>query len=425
MARHTRSLTSTVHLLSHISTLLLIVSSLTSPAHAQSFQPAVQTGSSSAFVEGQVLYILGGTPPSGILYGTPTTTQAFSIDLSVPWNASSPVYKKLSDGPSTWSRPSTLSSDNKNWFNLVNGTGYVYNVDSAAWSTVIPSNNNINTAYGLSAVTDPSTGLIYIPGGYLASKGDPTMLKIDLTKKSTESVAMSDLFGDYTAAWSASANSLILYTESADPLNTYNPSKGWSHISPKGDVPAPRTDACFIPAYGGKKMVLFGGYSRAQQASLNDVYVLDVGSMRWTRGPDAPATAKRDASACGFSSDYLVAWGGAVTGSDQGTLSGGTVLVYDVKNMAWSDGYDSTGSPSNPDDPRRKAAVIGGSVLGVLTLIVLVLGGVYLYKTKWQREPRTGGEKNPGKKGFFSSILSKHSGQKPRREMSSKDTYYV
>ncbi|KAG0364346.1 hypothetical protein BGZ54_007608 [Gamsiella multidivaricata] len=379
MARHTRSLTSTVHLLSHISTLLLIVSSLTSPAHAQSFQPAVQTGSSSAFVEGQVLYILGGTPPSGILYGTPTTTQAFSIDLSVPWNASSPVYKKLSDGPSTWSRPSTLSSDNKNWFNLVNGTGYVYNVDSAAWSTVIPSNNNINTAYGLSAVTDPSTGLIYIPGGYLASKGDPTMLKIDLTKKSTES----------------------------------------------GDVPAPRTDACFIPAYGGKKMVLFGGYSRAQQASLNDVYVLDVGSMRWTRGPDAPATAKRDASACGFSSDYLVAWGGAVTGSDQGTLSGGTVLVYDVKNMAWSDGYDSTGSPSNPDDPRRKAAVIGGSVLGVLTLIVLVLGGVYLYKTKWQREPRTGGEKNPGKKGFFSSILSKHSGQKPRREMSSKDTYYV
>jgi hypothetical protein len=53
----------------------------------------------------------------------------------------------------------------------------------------------------------------------------------------------------------------------------------------KGYVPTARKQACIAPAYGGAKMVLFGGsFTSIKTNILSDIYVLDVASITWAKG---------------------------------------------------------------------------------------------------------------------------------------------
>jgi len=55
---------------------------------AQDFRPQPNSETCYAFTEGQGLYILGGS-----------TKENFMLDLSVSWNTSDPVFRKLPGGP--------------------------------------------------------------------------------------------------------------------------------------------------------------------------------------------------------------------------------------------------------------------------------------------------------------------------------------
>ncbi|KAF9960805.1 hypothetical protein BGZ65_011670 [Modicella reniformis] len=361
---------------------LVFSTSFPPPVHAQSFKPDTTYNPTSTYVDGKGLYILGGASAPLVNNGKPTP-KAFMIDLSAAWDASSPSFKQLPDGPSTWSVPSTTSPDGKSWFSVVNGTGYVFDIDAATWSTPLKKIQNLNTNIGLSAVTDPDTGIIYIPNGFKSDKEDVSMLKVDLkaTKTVTESVPMTenlDRVRYYSASWSSSLKRLIFYTGTVDGLYSYSPSKGWKKESTKGDGPDPRVDACMVSAYGGNKMVMYGGYSRLSNTNLYDINILDVNTMTWTKGPDADSKAnKRDPVACASSKNYFVAWSGDVT-------TGG--MIYDLQTSTWSTNYDGTSSRvvEQYKTSGGNVPAVVGAVLGTLAVLFAIMAFI-IYRKRSQR----------------------------------------
>ncbi|KAF8931417.1 hypothetical protein EDD21DRAFT_410215 [Dissophora ornata] len=399
-------------LLSYILATILHIS-LSPFVHAQTFQPPVVFSPLNVFIEGQALYISGGgTVPVGSKFYTPTSL-SFMMDLSVSWNASSPVLKKLPDGPSTLWMPSALSSDAQNWLAIVNGTGYVYNFKSAAWSSIFTSSNISGAGPGLAAATDPETGLVYVPNGYRDAANTASMLRVNLTAKTFDNVPMSNYSAlnttvEYSVAWSTPLRSMIFVGGSLNGIFVYSPSTGWSNPAAKGTIPPLRSGACLVPANGGSKMILFGGYSYTGNSSLNDIYFLDVATLTWTNGPNVTLADKRTSAACAVSNDNFIVWGGYSSDVQSNAIASSTALVYDLKANIWTSSYvapplnsstpaASSSGPSKTSDipgPNTAAAdasassgsnshvvVIVGVIIGVL-LVVLIGLGLALYRVR-------------------------------------------
>lgn len=142
-------------------------------------------------------------------------------------------------------------------------------------------------------------------------------------------------------------------------------------IPTTGTSPSARLGACFTPVSGGRKMILFGGDANAD-VTLNDIYVLDVTTWQWTRGPDSSNT--RSAAACGAStsSDMFVAWGGYYRNSSMNFFntssnSPSMVTVYNLKSNTWVDRFTYT-PPSPPTGGSNLGGIIGGIAAGCVVL---------------------------------------------------------
>jgi hypothetical protein len=64
-----------------------------------------------------------------------------------------------------------------------------------------------------------------------------------------------------------------------------------------------------VPAYDGFKMVVFGG-SVKDDTQLDDIYILDMPTMTWSKGSAPPVPLNRSNMACTVSGDNFIAWGG-------------------------------------------------------------------------------------------------------------------
>ncbi|KAF9576453.1 hypothetical protein EC968_008748 [Mortierella alpina] len=106
------------------------------------------------------LYVVGGNYTNSLL------SQFYSLDLAVPWNKTQPAWTRLADGPKQELFPAVFSSDGKTLITFHSGTLFAmrYNVDSNTWTSAAcrPAVNY----QGVSAVTDPNTGLAYLAAGY-------------------------------------------------------------------------------------------------------------------------------------------------------------------------------------------------------------------------------------------------------------------
>ncbi|KAG0283915.1 Acyl-CoA-binding domain-containing protein 5 [Linnemannia gamsii] len=332
------------------------------------------------------MWVMGGL----ITTNDALTGQMFSIDLSTSWNTSSPVYKRLPDGLITRDMASALMADNKNWFILSNSTAYKYNLATSSWSTI---KHNSNFWGGSThAATDPETGEVYVPNGYDSLLTGDTMLSykpyLNEFYYHDKQPNLEKLLV-FSVAWSAGLRSMLLFGGedsrtglTNNDLYAYNEASEWRLLSVKGDIPSPRRSSCFVPAYQGTKMVLFGGLNTTL-VTLGDIYILDVATLTWSRGPDGGLTVARYESACAVTNDYFISWGG---GNDiPANLA--TTVVYNIKAASWTTNFEGSSvtspteslyvpPPLNSGGPGSTRinlpAVIGGSVAAVVVVVVAV-----------------------------------------------------
>lgn len=85
---------------------------------------------------------------------------------------------------------------------------------------------------------------------------------------------------------------------------------------------------CFVPAYGGSRMVLFSGANESNQGA---VQILDVTTWKWTIGPP---TVYRSSFACAVSGDHFIVWSGGFKRAIHNET-----LVYDMKTSKWVSSY--------------------------------------------------------------------------------------
>ncbi|KAG9071505.1 hypothetical protein KI688_005717 [Linnemannia hyalina] len=92
-------------------------------------------------------------------------------------------------------------------------------------------------------------------------------------------------------------------------------------------------------AYKGTKMILFGGVN-GTGPSVGSISILDVASMKWTSGNDAPAPEARAEMACSVAGDNFVAWGGYKAQNATVWVAVSTApLVYNLKTGQWTDKF--------------------------------------------------------------------------------------
>ncbi|KAK3827790.1 MAG: hypothetical protein J3Q66DRAFT_321093 [Benniella sp.] len=345
--------------ISHISFTLLVIlllgsTQLTLPVHAQAFKPLGLSRPTSSYIDRQRMFFAAGEP--SYYSDSIPRTQAFAIDLSVSWNTSNPVFNKLPDSPPLFYGPSAMSADGKQWVVFDNTTAYTYNLDTAKWSTLFHTKDIIGGDH--IAVTDPETGFIYSPATF------PSLMRLNITSKSYDRLMMPKELKEadfYSAAWSTSQKKMYLiggktnrgFEDQLLYLNmlSYNDKDGWRNLTreTKGDIPQPRFSACLEPAFGGTKMVLFGGYTRDKVLTLPEIHILDVATMVWKRGPDIDQKERRAQAACAVSNDHFIAWGGIAKDTDpleSYLFVQNSTVVFNLKTNNWTSIYNATSIPS-------------------------------------------------------------------------------
>jgi len=370
-------------LLTHIVCLLFSLST-----HAQSFTPVLTVQPGNSFIEGKGLYVLGGGTVAGTL-----SSQTFMIDLSVSWNTTSPTYKSLPTGPfSNWF-PSAISADERKWFVLIRGQGYVFDFQSNQWNIIFnyPDSSGTN---GWSAATDPVTGKVFIPYAYKRADNTKGMLIVDLqTNNYTTDSSFHPLSDErtYSVAWNAKLKSLLLVSDRA--MYTYGISDGWKPFGgPQGLVAT--NGYCMASSSSGSKVVLFGGYASSLNATVGDIFILDVPTLKWKKGTSTPPRDVRRSPACALSNDYFVVWGGD-TGNWQPVIpADNTMLVYDLETDKWVPEYfspkdrprsnDTSSGSGSGSGSSANIGIIVGAICGGLA-IGLALGGLYEYRARKRR----------------------------------------
>ena len=325
----------------HFVVLALLFSTLSIPSiHAQKFQPIPVAYPAYASIEGQGFYIIGGAKEA--ITGT-SITQAFMIDLSVSWNASDPVFKKLPEGPGSAFAPTTVLSDG-DIFTLHIGVGYIYKVKSNSWTLFGNSKFPIQTGY---AATNPESGLVYIAFGT-----NSTLHVLDPSSKTLNTLKvprLTNVADTQELVWSAHLRSVILSTVDPSIMYVFTPSKvsesshGWSLMNTTGFQPAKTflLQACFVPAYGGSKVITITVLDESN-STISMAQILDIPTGKWTA---SPTMALRAGGACGVSGDYFIVWGGG-TVKDLERFTDG-IVVYNMKTNEFVSGVHRTSSLVN------------------------------------------------------------------------------
>ena len=343
---------------------------------AQKYTPISSRSECNAFVEGQALYL-----------------DYFVLDLSVPWNASDPVFKKLMPHPDAQAAACAITSNGEDLFVMSGGTGYIYSVKSNSWKPFPNANFAPDTFEDSSAVTDPETGIIYLPNGGVDFAGRKVMLSVDI-KTGTVVTTGSNPYMSSRAVWNGYLRSMVVAGKDNGlmvftPSNVTGTSDGWGLLNT-----APPEDSwywdCGASAYGGSMMV-FTSYEVGSVG--NTVYILDVVKQTWKKGPPIPGES-RSGSSCAVSGDQFIVWGGSVY---EGCAN--ITRVFNIKTEKWVLKYTpppprptttnlppSQPEPNDTSSSEKRLVIIIVAVTG--TLLAIILGLIFrLYRRMRQLDP--------------------------------------
>ncbi|KAF9350027.1 hypothetical protein BGX26_011745 [Mortierella sp. AD094] len=347
-----------------------------------------------ATVDESTLYIQMGLLPGG----TMATNAFYSLDLQSNWNTANPPWKNLvsnstmQQAPSGFGPSMTVSANKQS---LIIWGGFfskisTYDIGTGSWSVSSESPSNSSPQQGLKAVTDPSSGLVYIPSG--ANQGN-NMMEYNPTTGATRSLPMPSEFagyglGYYSAVWSTQRNSILIYgghlitanSSANEQLFEYKPAAStWSLINTTGQSPGNVENHCAVSgqANGGTKIIVFGGQNPTT-TQLSGIYILDVPSMSWVQGADIDPTLSRSNTACTVAGDNFVAWGGDRFGEISEAL--GTPVIYNLKSKQWTTQFSMSGAEAMPTGSasKIKVGVTIGATMGALAMIALI--GYFIFK---------------------------------------------
>jgi len=196
-----------------IPSLLLTLSLLSITVHAQG---KVGTVSSTAYARvGSKLFAVGGTTN----IGTPSLGQTIVLDFSTSWDAASPAWKRLQNGPDQSDFTGALSANGTTFITLRSGgSSYarLYDVASDGWSASKITLPDVRRT-GLTIVTDPTTNKAYIPFG-------SQMYIYDFASDTTANISMATSpvanWMYFQGAWWSARKSILFFGGYSYPPNS-------------------------------------------------------------------------------------------------------------------------------------------------------------------------------------------------------------
>ncbi|KAF8932540.1 hypothetical protein EDD21DRAFT_362729 [Dissophora ornata] len=403
--------TCTARILPVAATAILLFASLTLPSHAQlSAAPVAVSGPTFARTSTR-FYIQGGNDANS--GQTINVGQFFYLDLSIPWNVTSPAWNQLNDGPQQNIYPSVFSADQKSMITFhLPGTpfAYRYSVTSGQWSA-----SSLNVAYGayqgVNAVTDPDTGLVYLAGSYT----DPSRNSMDIYSFATDTIVSNALPNAsvvfaarsyYSNVWTRKRNSILYFggynstlqqIPNGNVITEFVPSsQQWSTMTTTGTGPSMRADHCMASNDDGSVMIIYGGRLLNNTFS-GEIFMFDTVKQVWTQGNSGPV---RIYTACTIAGDQFLAWGGVDSTSN---IAAATILIYNITGGNWATQYvppasyianvtvtsTATASPTDgsttpPSSSSHSGAIAGGAVAG----IAVICAGVLFFLFRRRRQHR-------------------------------------
>ncbi|KAG9066942.1 hypothetical protein KI688_012854 [Linnemannia hyalina] len=322
-----------------------------------------------------------------------------------------------------------------------NGPGFwsAFDVQTKQWKnvTVEPADMSFVPYVeleGHTATVDPTTGLVYVIGGFnglvsnaplpqvtnLLTIFDPNTGKLLSQESATTDNSLTGanaiwltkrgtvmLLGGSRAVATASVNGLDMTV-----LTEYSPStKAWSNTTTSGAIPQARLDACAAVSDDGTKVIVYGGAANAN-TFLSSIHILDVTTSVWTAGP--PSIGVLSQATCAFHSGMFIVFEGSVNATNMNSLTGAEPLIFDVAKASWASSFTpssgsgsagnptSTGNPTSPAHPgsgdaivpndssppgdKSKLGIIIGCVAGVIVLLMVALGVYLVRRRRFARE---------------------------------------
>ncbi|KAG9071500.1 hypothetical protein KI688_005712 [Linnemannia hyalina] len=394
------------HLPRQLRTVAWLLGTLSLLAHLASAQaPALVCCMAYTTINENTFFIQGGLLITGPGTSSSNTSQFYSLDLTQPtWNTLNPPWKPLTY-PTTLTSTSghsmSVAQDNSG-FTMWMAPGLVatYTIGSNSWAQILPTPPaTLFTGSNLHAATDPTSGLVYLPG----AAGTPNSMSVYSSSTGmAPSVPMAPTLvaagSFYSFVWSQIRKSFIYYGGNAatpNPFFEFSPSAGkWTSMPITGSITPPfQMRSCMVPAYNGTKILLFGGNTDTTQ-SVDSLFILDVQTMTWTQA-DSSLDARSD-MACSVSGDNFIVWGGYKRFPGNPFLpASATPLIYNIHLGKWTTTYTrgsnppapvTTGtgkpnpSPTGNDDTNNKGgggggsngAAIGGAVAGVVVVAAII-----------------------------------------------------
>ncbi|KAF9172522.1 hypothetical protein BGX21_005387 [Mortierella sp. AD011] len=260
-----------------------------------------------------------------------------------------------------------------------------YEVASNTWT-----NSSVFEKYGyfqgIGAVTDPSSGLVYLAGGYTTSnRNSMSIYDFDTDSFQPNSPSLPNPATVFAArayygnVFSKQRNSILYfggYNSTLDSIPKHNvvseyvPSTGyWQSLITSGAPPAMRSDHCMTANDDGSLIIIYGG--RVGANFVNDLYILDTATQIWRSGTGGMARAY---AACTIAGNQLLIWGGEDAYKE---IVSTDVEIYNIDTDTWITTYtppDSyTGENSTPSVKHSHAGAITGGVVGCLALIIAAI----------------------------------------------------
>ncbi|GJJ72470.1 hypothetical protein EMPS_04828 [Entomortierella parvispora] len=373
--------------------LLLLIFSVQNTPFVSAAPPIVVTGSRYITVNG-TLYVQGGGSlyaQGGAFTDTDGTTAFSSLDMSVPWNQTSPPWKAIVAPAGFLTRDIiyqglAVTPDKTRlvfWgsFNAPPEAGSlsILNIPSNSWSSLTVTQNPNLTSWGISAVIDPTSGgmgVLYAPSGCTeqitgTENAIPGLCMIGLDKKTTTYQTMSRLLvpsgiAYYSFVYCTLRKTMLLYggaganNEPNQSLYEFSPSNStWSLLQPQGTSPGDIQRHCMVETTDGTKMIVFGGMNVGLQVSAR-LSIFHIKNMTWTDGADVGAANARMGHVCATNGDSFIVWGGLTLQNGKAVVVNNVPLIYNIPKNEWVHNFVVT----NPPPPTLSNATLTSTMTG-------------------------------------------------------------